>query len=119
MEKIMSLLCKHMDTGACDRLFGGKMLFYLDEAAAVYAYSHVGKGVNLVTYRFGEIKFRRPVKLNEVLSFYGGEPHFSEHSISFAMEVRVDDELCLETAVTLVSVDASGKKQPISGVKKD
>ena len=112
MEKIMSLLCKHMDTGACDRLFGGKMLFYLDEAAAVYAYGLVGKGVNLVTYRFGEIIFRRPVKLNEVMNFCGGEPSFSRHS------VNVEGEVCLETDVTMVSVDGTGKKVALPALLK-
>ncbi|MGN0848465.1 MAG: hotdog domain-containing protein [Victivallaceae bacterium] len=118
MEKIMSLLCKHMDTGACDRLFGGKMLFYLDEAAAVYAYGLVGKGVNLVTYRFGEIIFRRPVKLNEVMNFCGGEPSFSRHSVSFKLRVDVEGEVCLETDVTMVSVDGTGKKVALPALLK-
>lgn len=113
MEKIMSLLCKHMDTGAYNRLFGGKMLFYLDEAAAVYAYGLVEKGVNLVTYRMGEIKFLRAVELNEVMSFYGTGASFTEHSVSFVLRVQVGEELCLETDVTMVSVDASGRKEKL------
>ena len=107
-----------MDTGACDRLFGGKMLFYLDEAAAVYAYGLVGKGVNLVTYRFGEIIFRRPVKLNEVMNFCGGEPSFSRHSVSFKLRVDVEGEVCLETDVTMVSVDGTGKKVALPALLK-
>lgn len=66
------------------------MLFYPDEAAAVYAYGLVGKGVNLVTYRFGEIIFRRPVKWKEVMNFCEGEPSFSHHSVSFKLRVDVE-----------------------------
>ena len=113
MEKIMSILCKHMDTGGYNRMFGGKLLSYLDEAVAIYGYGLVSRGVNLVTYRIGEIKFLRPVLLNEVLTIYGYGESYTAHSISFRLCVKVDDELCLDTDVTMVGVDESGKKSLI------
>ena len=113
MEKIMSMLCKHMDTGVDGRMFGGQMLFYLDEAAAVYAISKCDRSIRLVTYRFGETIFRKSVAINQILTFYGHEPIFTRSSISFRITVTADDEPCLEADATLVAVDASGKKTVI------
>ncbi|MDD4817530.1 MAG: hotdog domain-containing protein [Victivallaceae bacterium] len=118
MEKIMSMLCKHMDTGVDGQMFGGQMLFYLDEAAAVYALSQCERSSRLVTYRFGETVFRKPVKINQILTFYGHEPTFTNSSISFRITVTADDATCLEADATLVAVDGNGKKAAIRPRKK-
>ena len=115
-EKITAVLCKTMDVGAESTMFGGQMLFYLDDAAAVYAHMVAPEGSRLVTYRIGETIFRRPVRLGEIVSFYGGEPRFSRHSICFKIRVMVDDELCVETEAVMVNVDKGGNKKPFVGI---
>ena len=111
-EKITAVLCKTMDVGANNTMFGGQMLFYVDDAAAVYAYSVVSPGSRLVTYRIGETLFRRPVRLGETVTFYGGEPRFTRHSVTFKISVMVGNELCVETEAVMVSVDQDGNKTP-------
>ena len=89
------------------------MLFYLDDAAVVYAYGKCALGTRLVTFRLDETVFRRPVHLGEILTFYGSDPVFTKCSISFRITVKVNDEIRLETGVTMVAVDMHGAKIPL------
>lgn len=110
--KITSTMCKALDIGNRNTLFGGRMLSWLDEAAAIYA-MQITNCPDLVTYRLAETIFTRPVRHNDILEFYGDNPRKGRHSITFRIQVMVGGQECLSTECTFVAVDSNGNKRLI------
>ena len=114
--RITSRICKLMDIGNRNTLFGGQMLAWLDEAAALYA-MEITQCNDLVTYRLAETVFKRPVRHNDILHFYGDAPRMGRCSLTFQLYVMVNDEMCLHTECTFVRSDENGQKTPIDWSK--
>ena len=110
--KITSNICKLMDIGNRGCLFGGRMLCWLDEAAAIYA-MEITQCRDLVTYRLAETVFKHPVQHNDVLEFFGDNPRPGRCSLTFDLFVMVNERECLRTECTFVAVDESGRKKTI------
>jgi len=100
------------DVGINGNLFGGNMLAWMDEAAAIYAMTTTGEP-NMVSVRFAEIVFRSPVKEGEVLNFYCEKPRQGRTSFTFDISAEVNCEERFRTECTFVAVDDCGCKKAI------
>ena len=58
--KITTHICKTLDLGVSGNLFGGQLMYWLDEAASVYAIWATGEK-RVVTRRISEAFFNKPI----------------------------------------------------------
>lgn len=110
MKRITSYVCHKNDLGLKNNLRGGAMLEWLDNAAYIYAKKVTGEP-NLVTLRFGEIFFKRPVSEGEIVDFYCFKTKIGNTSVSFKIEARVNDLVVFTTDSTFVAIDDRNKKK--------
>ena len=110
MERINSHLCMTSDIGMSGNLFGGKLMAWMDEAAAIYAMKITSEKY-VVTRRFSECLFTHPIHLGELAEIYCGNHKRGRTSVSFSIDVRVDDESRFQAECTFVAVDEHGNKK--------
>lgn len=99
------------DIGVGGNLFGGVMLAWMDEAAGIYAIGQTG--MRMVTLKYTEILFKRPVREGDLVEFYAGNAQRGRTSFRFELEGRVHNEVVFQTHATFVAVDAEGRPTPI------
>jgi len=125
-KPITSKLCLVKNTGLNGNLFGGEMLAWMDETAAIFAHKELEKTlrekysplilmsqkdeIRLVTLRFGEIFFKKPVKVGDIVDFYCFNKQYGLTSLSFNIEGKIKDESVFLTDCTFVRVDKDGNK---------
>jgi acyl-CoA thioesterase YciA len=108
------------DTNAYGTIFGGVILSYIDQAAAVEAKRH-GAGF-IVTVAMREVVFHEPVEVGDLVSFYTRLVRVGRTSITVAVEVfaermRLKKEervRVTQAEVTFVNLDEDRKPIPIS-----
>lgn len=106
------------DTNAHGTIFGGVILSYIDQAAAVEAKQN---GASLVvTVAMREVVFHEPVQVGDLVSFYTRLVRLGRTSITVAVEVVSQrDERgsppvkVTEAEVTFVNVDENRRPLPI------
>ena len=106
------------DTNALGTIFGGVILSYIDQAAAIKAQElHPRK---LVTVAMDQIEFKQPVFVGDLVSFFAGIEHVGRTSIRVVVSVwaqRAADRdqyvPVTEAAVTLVAVDDQLRPTPV------
>ena len=106
----------HCNSGA--RLFGGTMLAWVDEGAAMFAACQM-KTDRLVTRNVGEIEFRVPVPLGYVCTIYARTKKEGTTSLTVTVTVTrktfngtgSEDVVC-ETDIVFVALDEHGKPTP-------
>lgn len=80
-------IVKPEDLNPANNLFGGTLLAWIDEEAAIFAACQLGTS-RLVTRHMSEINFVRPARSGDVIEF-GLETHaISRTSITIRCEVR-------------------------------
>ncbi len=90
-------------------LFGGYLLAWVDETAWMAA-SRDYPGCQLVTVGMKEVAFKKSVREGAVLAIEACRRRVGDSSVSYAVGVRKGDEEIFSTEVTLVRVDAAGRK---------
>lgn len=100
------------DIGCSGNMYGGRLLYLMDEAAAIYA-MQVTKEPKLVSRKFSEVQFTSPVKLGDILEFYGSNPVKGKTSFSFDIIVLVDGLQRFQASCTFVAIDENGAKKLI------
>ena len=106
------------DTNAHGTIFGGVILSYIDQAAAVEAKRN---GASLVvTVAMREVVFHEPVQVGDLVSFYTRLVRIGRTSITVSVEVVSQrDERgsapvkVTEAEVTFVNVDQNRRPLPI------
>ena len=78
---------KPQDLNAHGTLFGGKVLAWIDEEAAIYVSCQLGKG-NLVTKFMSEIDFVSSAKKGDIIEIGMETVGFGKSSITVRCEVR-------------------------------
>ncbi len=103
------------DTNAHGTIFGGVILSYIDQAAAVEAKRNGGGFI--VTVAMREVVFHGPVNVGDLVSFYTRLVRIGRTSITVAVEVRAQsqdaDRRVTEAEVTFVNLDENRKPLPI------
>jgi acyl-CoA thioesterase YciA len=103
------------DTNAHGTIFGGVILSYIDQAAAVEAKRNGGGFI--VTVAMREVVFHGPVNVGDLVSFYTRLVRIGKTSITVAVEVRAQSQdaerRVTEAEVTFVNLDENRKPLPI------
>lgn len=119
MELITTYICKKFDIGVHDNMFGGTLMSLIDDAAASYS-AQLCDTPRMVTIKFDELVFKKPVKIGNILKIYGKVQKFGSTSLALYMEVRKhnvytgEQEIVTHTNVKFVRIDEEGNPIPIS-----
>ncbi|MFN1833927.1 acyl-CoA thioesterase [Balneola sp. MJW-20] len=107
-------LIKPTDLNAHGTLFGGAVISWIDEEAAIYVLCQLGKG-NIVTKYMSEINFVNSAKLGDVIEIGMETVKFGRTSITVKCEVRNKfnkDTIITIDEIVFVHVDEFGKPKP-------
>jgi acyl-CoA thioesterase YciA len=108
------------DTNAMGTIFGGVILSYIDQAAAIQAYKYASQ--RFVTKAMNAVEFVAPVHLGDVVSFYATIARVGRTSLTVKVDVEAERfpetkgthfVKVTEATVVCVAVDASGRPIPI------
>lgn len=118
MEILTRNLCMTKDLGVHGNLFGGIMMSWLDEAGAILA-ARTCKTKKMITLKFEEVVFVKPVKENHEVNIYGEVEKIGTTSITIRLSAKrydvydqTEEEVC-STKVIFVRISHEGKKRPI------
>jgi acyl-CoA thioesterase YciA len=104
------------DTNHYGTIFGGVLLSYIDQAAALAARAH-GRH-RWVTASFDRVDFKAPVHLGDVVNFFTTTTRMGTKSVTIQVEVeseRFTQAACVavtSATVTMVAIDAHGNPIP-------
>lgn len=107
-------LIKPQDLNAHGTLFGGTVLSWIDEEAAIFVLCQLGKG-NIVTKYMSEINFVNSAKLGEVIEIGMETVKFGKTSITVKCEVRTKFEkntIITIDEIVFVHLDELGRPKP-------
>jgi acyl-CoA thioesterase YciA len=117
-EPSIRVIMMPKDTNAHGTIFGGVILSYIDQAAAVEAKQHGASFI--VTVAMREIVFHQPVYVGDLVSFYTRLVRIGRTSITVAVEVFAQQGEGLgsrvkvtEAEVTFVNLDKNRRPAPI------
>ncbi|MDX1672815.1 MAG: hotdog domain-containing protein [Balneolaceae bacterium] len=108
-------LIKPQDLNAHGTLFGGSVLSWVDEEAAIFVSCQLGKGGNLVTKFMSEIDFVSSAKLGDIIEIGMETVRFGKSSITIRCEVRnkfSKDTIIKIDEIVFVHIDEEGKPTP-------
>ena len=124
MQLITTHPVKKSDLGFHANLFGGKLLGWLDAAAAGFA-MEVCDTPRMVTVKIDECIFRKPAREGQLIKIYGRISDVGNASITMYMEARAHNvysgvqTVILSTNVVFCRIDENGDPIPISDRVKD
>ena len=120
---MMALLATHpvkkSDLGFHGNLFGGKLMAWIDAAAAAYA-MEVCHNRRMVTVSIEQCIFKKPAKEGSLVKIYGEVTKIGNTSIALNLEARSynvytsEELIVLHTGITFVRIDEDGNAIPIS-----
>ncbi len=119
MELISTHPIKKSDLGFHGNLFGGKLLAWMDAAAASYA-MQVCDTPRMVTLMIEKCLFTKPAKEGQLIKIYGEVKKIGTTSITIYMEARSHNvysgaqAIILSTDMKFVRIDENGDPIPIS-----
>ena len=112
------------DLGLHSNLFGGRLLAWLDAAAAAYAMEYCESN-RLVTVKIDECLFKSPGKEGQLLKIYAKVLDVGNTSVTLYLEARSHNvisgiqNVMLSTNFKFVRIDPQGSPNPISDKVKN
>ena len=107
-----SRICMRKDIGLNGNLFGGNILSWADEFAAIFA-RKVTRQHFVVTLRFGEIVFKKPVNEGDLVDFYCRIEKKGHTSVTFSIKAILSEKYLKDaiftTDCTFVAVDENSR----------
>ena len=106
---------KPEDLNPNGNLFGGKLLSWIDEEAAIYASCQVGNKLSMVTKFISEVDFKNPSVLGDIIEMGMEVVNFGSTSLTIKCIVRnkVSKYIILSVdKIVFVSIDKEGKPTP-------
>ena len=109
---------KKSDLGFHGNLFGGKLLAWIDAAAAGYA-MQLCDTPRMVTVSIDKCNFEKPARESQLLKIYGKPNKVGNTSVTLYMEARAHNvytgvqSVVLKTNITFVHIDEEGNPIPI------
>lgn len=119
MELISTHPIKKSDLGFHGNLFGGKLLAWIDAAAAGYA-MQLCDTPRMVTISIDKCFFEKPAKEGQLVKIYGLPNKVGSSSVTIYMECRAhnvytgEQRVVLRTHIKFVRIDEDGNPIPIS-----
>ncbi|WP_406945353.1 acyl-CoA thioesterase [Halobacillus sp. SY10] len=111
------------DTNHLDTIFGGKVLSYIDEIAALTAMKH--SNCVVVTASIDSVDFLSSAKVGDALTLEACVTSTGRTSMEVYVKVFADDLLqgrkvmTTESFLTMVAVDAEGKPTPVPPISPE
>jgi acyl-CoA thioesterase YciA len=118
MELLNTHPIKKSDLGFHGNLFGGKLLAWIDAAAAGYS-MQLCDSPRMVTVSIDKCNFEKPAKEGQLLKIYGYPSKVGNTSVTLYMEARAHDVytgnqiLVLKTNIRFVHISEYGNPIPI------
>ncbi len=118
MELLNTHPIKKSDLGFHGNLFGGKLLAWIDAAAAGYS-MQLCDTPRMVTVSIDKCYFEKPAKEGQLLKIYGRPAKLGNTSVTLYMEARAhsvytgNQVVILKTNNRFVSIDDEGNPIPI------
>ena len=118
MQFLNSHPIKKSDLGFHGNLFGGKLLAWIDAAAAGFA-MQLCDTPRMVTVSIDKCNFEKPARESQLLKIYGRPSKVGNTSVMLYMEARAHNvytgvqSLVLKTNITFVYIDEEGNPIPI------
>ena len=109
---------KKSDLGFHGNLFGGKLLAWIDAAAAGFA-MQLCDTPRMVTVSIDKCNFEKPARESQLLKIYGKPNKVGNTSVTLYMEARAHNvytgvqSVVLKTNITFVHIDEEGNPIPI------
>ncbi|TXG86611.1 MAG: acyl-CoA thioesterase [Spirochaetes bacterium] len=119
MQLITTHPVKKSDLGFHANLFGGKLLAWLDAAAAAYA-MEVCDTSRMVTVMIDKCVFKRPAREGQLIKIYADVVEVGNTSITFYIEARAHNVysgnqiVVLSTNIKFVRIDENGDPIPLN-----
>lgn len=105
------------DANVLGNVFGGRVMALIDKAAAMVGIRHCRSIV--VTASVDSIDFIAPIRLADIMSFHARITQAFRTSLEVRVDVHCEDPrsgkrlLATSAFATMVSLDSSGKPQPV------
>ena len=118
MELITREICLASHVGTKDILFGGQMLAWADIASSIWCMRLV-KSDNMITVHMSDIDFLSPVRVGEVVEFYGEGFTIGHSSVTVKMRVKIVDPRTGQTTeafrytCVMVNIDRNLRAKPL------
>ena len=118
MEFLNSHPIKKSDLGFHGNLFGGKLLAWIDAAAAGYS-MQLCDSPRLGTVSIDKCFFEKPAKEGQLIKIYGSPSKLGNTSVTLYMEARAHNVytgnqiVILKTNIRFVRIDEEGNPVPI------
>lgn len=118
MELLNTHPIKKSDLGFHGNLFGGKLLAWIDAAAAGYS-MQLCDTPRMVTVSIEKCFFEKPAKEGQLVKIYGSPAGLGNTSITLYMEARAHNVytgkqiVVLKTQIKFVHIDEEGNPIPI------
>jgi acyl-CoA thioesterase YciA len=119
MELLNTHPIKKSDLGFHGNLFGGKLLAWIDAAAAGYS-MQLCDTPRMVTVSIDKCYFEKPAKEGQLLKIYGRPSKLGITSVTLYMEARAhnvytsNQVIVLKTNIRFVRIDEEGNPIPIN-----
>lgn len=118
MELLNTHPIKKSDLGFHGNLFGGKLLAWIDAAAAGFA-MQLCDSPRMVTVSIDKCNFEKPARESQLLKIYGEPSELGNTSVTMYLEARAHNvytgkqTLVLKTHIKFVHIDEEGNPIPI------
>ena len=119
MDLVATHLVKKSDLGFHSNLFGGKILSWIDVAAAAYS-MQVCDTPRMVTISIDRCEFKKPAKEGQLVKIYADIVEIGNTSIIVNIEARShnvysgEQKVIVSTNIKFVRIDENGDPIPIS-----
>ena len=119
-KSVQTRLVLPPDTNHMNTIFGGKVLAYIDEIAAIISMKHAK--MQTVTASFDSVDFISPIRSGEIMEVEGVVSATGRSSMEVYVRVSSlnpatnERRLTTESFVTMVAVDGEGNTQPVAPV---
>ena len=108
------------DTNNLNNLMGGRLLHWMDIAAAITAHRHCNR--TCVTASVNNVSFEHPIPRGSIVTLEANISRAFSSSMEIFIDVWIEDKLsgnrtkCNEAIYTFVAVDAMGKPTKVAEV---
>tara|TARA_B100001250_G_C19457576_1_gene638753 strand:- start:86 stop:595 length:510 start_codon:yes stop_codon:yes gene_type:complete len=111
------------DTNNLNNLMGGRLLHWMDIAAAITAHRHCNR--TCVTASVNNVSFEHPIPKGSIVTLEANISRAFSSSMEIFIDVWIEDNLsgnktkCNEAIYTFVAVDAMGKPAKVPSVNPE
>lgn len=114
---VVTHMIRHEDINGFNRLFGGRLMEWIDDVAGIAARRHAG--IDITTVAIDTLEFKAPAWLNDIVVIEAWVTHVGHTSMEVRADSYVEDPATSERTMinhaylTEVCIDADGRPVPV------